>query len=298
LLYTTIQASSAGGQTELTGSVYRLVENDSSYDWYMVLTDPSRTPNFTADFGGGCNGFDACDWHTISSATSVLLAEGILTDHGPTGTITTSTTGFSIGGSLTPAGPVGTAAFSSFWATPSLTTTDNSNSGSGAWSENVQFGGYVPCNPIAMPDVSSGTFISHQGSIFSVPEGTQTLSIPLSFSNTTCSYYSYVTWGTKWDTTSISTTLSIGVPQFSVYPMELTIPAGSSRALLINADIPNSTENLAWNVIPSGSKGWLDVPNGPFAGSQGITVRVEPGTPEAWWVTCPWTPSRVSRRPR
>ena len=95
---TTVQGSSNNLNFEQnTISIYRLNDITTAADYYMVFTEPEVKPNWT----GNCNGFDECDWHTMSrSFTHAASPSTALIDHGPTGTVGDGSAGFSIGGDL------------------------------------------------------------------------------------------------------------------------------------------------------------------------------------------------------
>ena len=272
ILFDTIQQTSYYKNfQQLTVSVYRLIETDSAHDWYMVLTDPSRKP----DWHDSCDGLVVCDFHTIESGVSIVTP-GAVVDHGPTGTLQTDSVGFTIGGGI-PAGP--SAAFSETWSQPSMVTTDQSTGALGSWDELVAFRGYA-CIPVVgnVPVVSSGTFKSHQGVVFSAMEGTTTIPIPITFSTDFCSVTGDVSRNVIHDKSQLTLSLSTGPPSFSVIPAALTIPPGGTSVIRITATILDSTQNFQWNALPDAGKNFLDIPPGPFAGSRDVSVSVEPGT--------------------
>src|SRR3954454_11159512 len=104
LYVTTVQASADGGAEEDNVSVYRLNTQDATTDTYLVYTIPTVQPNWH----GNCDGIEECDWHTYSRLLGTgLTPKGLVTDHGPTGTINTSTANFSIGVSSDPSATFG-----------------------------------------------------------------------------------------------------------------------------------------------------------------------------------------------
>ena len=286
LLYeTTIQAGGANFEQN-TIEIYRLNAITTAADYYMVFTQPEVKPGWS----GNCNGFDECDWHTMSrSFTHAASPITGLIDHGPTGTVGDGSTGFSIGGELSGDGPGGVVEFSAEWSQPAVSTVDFSSTTVARWDENFQMIGNpaIPCNPAggdhSVPGTSSGTFTSEQGSIFKVPEGTTNISFSVTAVANFCDYYPYVNGnqhlGINWDNVSLAATLSLGPPVLQAAPRSLTIPAGGNSPLLVGAYIPNSEQGLPWTI--KSNQLWLTVPSeGPFTTGQIIPVTVAPGTPD------------------
>ena len=280
LLYArTIQSSDEYGNAEQnTIQAYRLNTTDTKTDHYMVFSSPQSEPAWN----GNCNGFDECDMHTIGRLFWTGPSSGNLTEHGPTGTITSSSGGFDIGASLT-ASPGVSAGFSSSWMQPSVTTTDLSSGVRAKWDENIYIAHYSSvCNPAGgdLPIVSTGTYYSQQGAIFSVPAG-QGLNIPVHDQATFCKWQSDIPIGPYYSTVVNDVSLTLSPPVLSVYPsVATTIAAGTSLPILVSAFVPESAESLAWT-ITSNMPSWLSVPStGPFSGNQIIPASVAPGTPD------------------
>jgi Bacterial Ig-like domain (group 3)/Galactose oxidase, central domain len=285
LLYQTTVEAEAGDYEQNTIAIYRLNGIDPTSDYYMVSTTPQVEPGWT----GNCNGFDECDSHTVSRyfVHGEPTDNSTLVDHGPTGTVANGTVGFTIGGSLTAAGPGGTAGFSASWSQPDVTTVDQSVSNAAAWQETFQMlSGGSECNPLGgknnVPGTSSGTFLSRQGSIFQVPGGTSDLNFPITTNATFCYWSPYVSpgIGAHYNTLSIQSTFPLGPPVLSASPQNLTIPAGGSALLRVNARIPNSNQGFPWQISTSTNTSWLSTNTGPFSGPQIIHVSVASGTSE------------------
>jgi hypothetical protein len=241
----------------------------------MVTAAPQTAPHF----GTGCNGFDLCGWH-VTQRTFQIQGGGLATliDHGPTGTIGNGSQGFTIGGNVGPTGPGVNAGFSSSWSQQDVTTVDQSTSQNGSWQENFNFTG-PQCNPLQgnVPAVSSGTFLSRQGAIFTVAAGTSTVHFPTTMSVQSCMYSSIVTIGTQFNTTTLNSDFQLGPPVLNSAVTSLTIPAGGSAPLPVAAYIPSSASGLPWQVTSNIS--WLSVPSpGPFSVGKVIPVSVLPGT--------------------
>ena len=237
LYQSTIQATSGNGNyIQNTISIYRLNNNDPNNDYYMVYTAPEVIPAWGQPYND-CNGFDACDWHTIARHMEHDATPSInLNDHGPTGTIGSGSVGFSVGGNLTPAGPVGSAGFSASWSQSDVSTVDHSTANSGVWDESFNVHVGPPCNPVGggnnVPGTSKGTFLSYQASIFQVAGGTSSVTFPITNSAQFCYYRTYTPGlGPNYETVISQITLSLGPPVLQPSQTELTIPAGGSAPL-------------------------------------------------------------------
>lgn len=272
---TTAQAYGINGDEEDNISVYRLNTTDTTTDYYMVYTVPTVKP----DWNGYCNGFTSCGWHTYSRHLATSLTGAQLVDHGPTGTIETSEGGFTIGGGVGPTGPGASASFGASWTQPDVVTTDTSKDAAGGWDE--EFGSaYVRCNPAGgnVPVTSSGTFLSRQGAIFTVPAGTTSIQPIVEADAEFCSH-GIDSIGTDSSTVSLQFNGLLGAPVLSALPGNLTIPARGTIPLFVSAYIPNSPQGLAWTITSNHANSWLSVPSaGPFSGNEVVAVSVSPGT--------------------
>ncbi len=275
----TLQATSSFGNfSQVTGAFYRLIETDTNTDWYMVLTNPEVTPNYN-----GCNGYDYCSWHTTFRNFTIgpLSSAATLVDHGPTSTITSESAGFSIGGTLTPAGPGVSATFSQSWTQLSVTTVDQTSSTEGVWAETFNYEIPNNCNPsqfVPMPQTGTGTFVSYQGAIFSVPAASATVTIPIRTNASFCQYNGQVVpILLQNDSITLAAAIETGPPVLVAFPAQLSIPPGGSATLRVSALIPNSPQGFPWTV--ASNQQWLAVPaNGPFSVSRDLTISVAPGT--------------------
>ncbi len=258
-----------GNSFQNTVSIFRLNDISPNFDWYMVLTDPSSTPHYQ-----GCNGFD-CGWWTNKRVfTMSTNPQAVLFDHGPLNTITTATASFSIGGLINAAGPGVNAAYSASWQQPSVTTTDQSDlvHGVGKWNEAFEgngFGGSAP------PETSIGVFLSHQGSIFQVPEGTTSFQFSLDEPQT----YEYAGFNYTYSPLNAFFQASISPPTFEISLNSLSIPPGGSGSFeitAVNQSTSNSGLGLAWDVtnLPS----WLTVSQTSGSSSARLILNVAPGT--------------------
>ncbi|MGA8598003.1 MAG: Ig-like domain repeat protein [Bryobacteraceae bacterium] len=277
---TTIEANSHNQNFEQnTIEIYRLNAITTAADYYMVFTEPEVKPAWQ----GNCNGFDQCDWHTISrSFTHAASPSTGLIDHGPTGTVGDGTVSFSIGADLNGDGPGGGVEFSADWSQPAVSTVDNSSSTDASWNETFEMKSPIsPCNPPggagSVPGTSSGTFTSEQGSIFEVPEGTTSISFTITAVANWCDYNTYApNLGVNNDSLNLAVTLSLGPPVLQAAPTSLTIPAGGTAPLLVGAYIPNSEQGLPWQI--TSNQLWLTVPSqGPFTTGQVVPVTVAQG---------------------
>jgi hypothetical protein len=249
-----------------TDALYRLNSLKVDSDVYLVTTVPETKP-FFEQAGGVCDGIARCDWHTIERDLTINGNGAALILHGPTGTITSDTTGFAIGGTLTGTGPGISAGFQATWSTPSMVTIDRGDAFNGAWKDAVTFSG-VPCVPVvgSIPGVSTGTFQSEQAAIFKVPGGTSNVSFPMTQQTLFCSYYappwdppSGLSTGVNYEWVTVQKNFPLlGPPVLQAFPKNLTIPAGGTQPLVVDAYIPNSDQGLPWRVTSNSL--WLTVP--------------------------------------
>lgn len=255
-----------------TISVFRLNDISPNFDWYMVLTVPESQPDYQ-----GCTPFvGTCGWWTHQRVfTMSTTPQAVLFDHGPLNTITSSTASFSIGGLINKAGPGVNAGYSVSWQQPSVTTTDQSDlaNGLGKWNETFTDEGAFT----KPPETSIGLFLSHQGSIFQVPEGTSsfqfTLDEPVTY------YFQHRFNDPQPDVLDFSVQINIFPPVFITSLNNLSIPPGGSGSFEITAVNPstsNSALGLAWDVtnLPP----WLTVSQTSGSSSARLTLNVAPGT--------------------
>ncbi|HEY1217214.1 MAG TPA: hypothetical protein VGE93_26605, partial [Bryobacteraceae bacterium] len=253
-----------------TISIYRLNDTSPSNDWYMILTDPQSQPNYT---GCGVFGTGSCGWWTDQRVfTMSTVPQAILFNHGPLNTISSSTAQFMIGGNINGVN----AAYSVSWQQPSVTTTDQSDlaNGTGKWTEDFQGQGSFGSTP---PTTSTGLFVSHQGSIFQVPEGTTSFQFTLN-EPVTSEFQPHFGEPYTW-TSNYNVQINIFPPVFLTSLNNLSIPPGGSGSFEITAVNPstsNSSLGLAWEVtnLPS----WLTVSQTSGSSSARLTLNVAPGT--------------------
>jgi hypothetical protein len=270
---TFISKDDSGNIFQNTVSIFRLNDISLQFDWYMVLTDPESQPNYQ-----GCTvfGFGTCGWWTHQRVfTMSTNPQAVLFDHGPLNKITTETASFSIGGSITATGPGISAGYSISWQQPSVTTTDQSNlpSGTGNWNEAFQDEGVVT----KPPETSIGLFLSHQGSIFQVPEGT--LSFQFTLDEPVTSYFQPRFNNPSSAVQDASFSVNISPPIFQTSLSALSIPPGGSgnfELTAVNPTTNNSGFGLAWEVtnLPT----WLTVSQTSGSGSARLILNVAPGT--------------------
>jgi Bacterial Ig-like domain (group 3)/Galactose oxidase, central domain len=266
---------SDGNEFTMGVSLFRANDINSGKDWYMVLSDPITKPHF---FGGHCISYlDTCGWWThrriiTMEASPVGLAS--LAEHGPSNNITTSTGGFSIGGTIS-FSPGVSGSYSQSWPQPSVTTTDKTDliNQVPLWWEDFEgqpaFG--------SPPNTSILAFLSHQGSIFSVPEGTTAFSI--SVGATILWNYDYCPSGLHdfnvcYDDDYYTVPLNVAPPIFAVDRNAINIPAGSSGVIQLTAEIPNSKFGLPWTLtnLPT----WLTASQVSGTSNTKITLTVNP----------------------
>jgi hypothetical protein len=274
LQQTTLNDSDDSGNIfQNTVSVFRLNDISPQFDWYMVLTDPQSQPNYK-----GCIvfGFGACGWWTHQRVfTMSTTPQSVLFDHGPLNTITSTTASFSIGGLINSTGPGVNAGYSVSWQQQSVTTTDQSElaNGVGKWNEAFEDEG-VFTKP---PETSIGLFLSHQGSIFQVPEGTSSFQFTL---DEPVTYAFQPHFGNlETDVFDDGVQINIFPPVFVTSLNNLSIPPGGSGSFEITAVNPSTSNaglGLAWDVsnLPS----WLTVSQTSGSSSARLVLNVAPGT--------------------
>ncbi len=201
--------------------------------------------------------------------------QALLFDHGPLNQITSSTAGFNIGATLSATGPGVTARYSETWQQPSVTTTDKSNlaQGVGMWNEAFVDEGVftVP------PETSIGLFLSHQGSIFQVPEGTS--SFPFTLDEPVTSAFQPHFGNLQTSVSDYFLQINIFPPVFAVSLNDLAIQPGGSGSFDITAVNPSTSSNglgLSWDVI--NLPAWLTVSQTSGSSSARLILNVAPGT--------------------
>ena len=260
---------------------YRLNDLNIGADWYLFATHVQTTPNYS-----GCN-YTSCGVFT-NQRNLTIPGPISLFDHGPTGTITSSTDSFTVGTSLNVASDVGAgvdASYSQSWNTQAVTTTDQTSGNTAAWQENFTGPNYSawPFGPTPPPPTSTGTFISYQAAIFIAGEGTSSFNLTpvvvskMELDNNFHLCFPFLCYTQNFLTTTLSVPLTIQPPAFSVSPSALQLTSGSSGGFSIAAYVPNSAQNLAWDVtnIPS----WLTVSSLSGAGFSSVKVIVARRTP-------------------
>ncbi len=270
---TVTRTDEKGNVFQNTISIYRLNDISPNYDWYMILTDPESQPNYK-----GCIvfGFGTCGWWTHKRVfTMSTTPQSVLFDHGPLNTITSTTASFSIGGEINAVGPSVDPGYSVSWQQKSVTTTDKSDlsKGIGKWNEAFQDEGVFTIPP----ETSTGLFLSHQGSIFQVPEGTTSFQFTLD-EPVTSDYQPRFGFDTY--TQDLVYTVNISPPVFVLNLNSLSIPpegSGNVEVTAVNPSTSDSGLGLAWNVtnIPS----WLTVSQLSGSSSASLKLTVAAGTP-------------------
>jgi Bacterial Ig-like domain (group 3)/Galactose oxidase, central domain/Kelch motif len=261
-----------GGNTNYTVSIFRLNTTQTQNDYYMVVQDSNAVPNYYGCYPlliGTC-GFWT-DHRTFSMSAG---SNSMLTDHGPTGTITTESAGFNIGGSLSPQGPGGSVGFSETWSQPSVTTTDHSDNATAAWREDFtgRSGASLP------PGTSTGSFLSHQGAIFQVPFGQ---SFTLTLANS--ARFVFLSLGNENeegspDDNTLQVNIPVNPPILSMSPPSLTIAPGQARVASVTATIPGSYQGLSWQLTLQPAQG-LAISQTTGSDSANLLLTVEPGQP-------------------
>ena len=258
------------GSVQTVVNVYRLNGTDTSADYYMVLTDPTTAPNFIVAPRACASIFlAACGWYTAHRDITISTTPtSTLFDHGPTTTITNGAGSWTLG--LTVPGP--TASYSQSWSQASVTTTDQSNPGTGlakwaeAFTEESAFS--------ELPATSTSTFLSHQGVIFEVPPAA---SFQLNVNVVTQMIYQPAFGSEQDGGATFGLYTSISPPQFSVEPNSTTIAPGTGGNIQLIARIGDDKLGLPWAVsnIPS----WLNVDQTSGARTSQLKLTVAEGTP-------------------
>jgi hypothetical protein len=269
---TMTQSDSNNDTTRFTVSVYRLNDIDAAGDWYMILTHPQGQPNFV-----GCGGFPiSCGQVTFQRDVSMTTApEFILYDHGPSTQVSVTTVSFTLGSALNATGPGVSAMFGESWQQPSVDTKDVSSlsNNTAGWSEIYNW----PPNSYSPAPTSSSIFLSHQGALFQVPEGTKSFVLTANVSTIFGREINVGGLGQQ-PVTNGSIGIQIGLliepPEFSVTPTQTTIQPGDSSRANVVASIPGSSNGLSWQV--SNIPAWLTVSQTSGSGNAVLTLSVKP----------------------
>ncbi|HEX4166978.1 MAG TPA: Ig-like domain repeat protein [Bryobacteraceae bacterium] len=264
-------AGGSWGSLQNIVRVYRLNASNTDGEYYMVLTDPQVSPNFSVPASNCASAFLApCGWYTTSRNITISTSPAaILFDHGPINQITTGSGSWTIGAGIPGAINAG---FSQNWSQPSVTTTDQSSTASGTGQWNEAFVSETAFTPL--PGTSTSTFLSHQGAILKLPFGTQSFQLSVnistdviyqpSFGNPYNGGAGYILTGT------------ISPPKFAVNPTSVTIAPGSSATVQLVANIAGGQLGLPWTV--SNVPLWLNVSQTSGAATTLLTLTVSQGT--------------------
>ncbi|MFL6353669.1 MAG: hypothetical protein ACJ74Z_17715 [Bryobacteraceae bacterium] len=273
LTETTQSATDAGGDaSRSTIGVYRLNDIDEAHDWYMVLSHPQVQPNFQ-----GCGGFPiSCEELTFQRVVSLNTQPiFILFDHGPSTQVSVVTVGFSIGGTINATGPGVSAAFAESWQQPSVNTLDQSSlsQNTAQWTEDFVW----PDSSYSPAATSSSIFLSHQGAVFQVPEGTKEFDLATLVNLTFGQEINVGGLGQQSVDQYIigqSIGLQVEPPVFSITPGQITIAPGDQGKVQLTAYNPASTNGVSWVVtnIPT----WLTVSQRTGSVSTPVTLSVSP----------------------
>lgn len=273
------QASGVWGTTQSVIRVFRLNENDTSGDYYMVITDPTVSPNVKTDVASSCYGlaYVECGWWTSArQITMSTTPASILLSHGPNTPISTSTVSWTLGGVLSvPPGLSG--AYTESWNQDSVTTADQSSTqnGVGHWvetfSEIQEFK--------VLPPTAVSVFVSHQGAIFQVADAsTFTLNVLV---GTTMHYFTppAAVWEPAIFSAGVAADLSVSLspPDLSLTQNFTTIAPGGNGSMQIFADVLGGDIGLDWaisNVPP-----WASLTQLTGTGTTSVGIQVAPGTP-------------------
>jgi Bacterial Ig-like domain (group 3)/Galactose oxidase, central domain len=257
---------------QTTATIYRLNDISSAGDWYMALTDPEIQPNF---YKTDCaTAFNSCGWYSSERIVTMSTNPGfVLFDHGPTQQITSDTAGFTIGGTLNPTGPGVSATYSTSWPQPSVVTKDKSDltSGTGQWHENFRGQGFWSAG--RPPLTSTALFLSHQGSIFQVPEGTTSFYLDV---NVYFKTMYHDAGGDNYNEWTYDISGPVSAPIVAIDPPAVNITPGSSTGVQLTATIPNSNYGLPWNLM--NLPAWLTASQISGSGSTRVALSVAPGT--------------------
>ncbi|MGH7907852.1 MAG: Kelch repeat-containing protein, partial [Candidatus Binataceae bacterium] len=265
----------SGNSASDTIAIYRLNDINTKYDWYMFVQQPQENPNFTST---SCGLFTDCGWYTYQRTMTIAGPFGSLFQYGPTGTISSSSAGFSVGGGLNGDTPSASASYSMSWSQASVTTLDQSiiPQNLAHWIENFtgQTGGTG-----TPPGTSIGSFYSGDAAIFQVPEGSMQFNAPVMSSLPVWEFHHDATGAADFSSLAVGfSNLQVNAPVISISPGQIRMSTGAqgSRAIKLVAQIPDSSQGLAWTIgnIPT----WLSVSQASGSGSATITISVVSGT--------------------
>lgn len=244
--------------------LYRLNESDPAADWYLIARDPVSAPNF---YRCGTPG-TACGWYTdkrdfqISLDSTLGSIAGIsLYDWSPKQSIVNGQGQFSIGFSLNGIAPSPSVGYSYTWEQADVKTTVYANAPAreASWVEEFPF--------FHSPSQNARTsFMSHQGVIYQVPEGTSGFGVITKSFLKWLDYRPVVYWA---DQVTDSPTVKVSAPAFSVDPTSVPLTRGAVARVLLTSQFPGYAQRLRWKVVSTPS--WLQV--SPSQGAESTVLE-------------------------
>ena len=247
--------------------LYRLNDIDPISDWYLVARDPVSAPDLKY-----CTVAIRCGWYTKRRDFQISLTDAnatnpqfLLYDWSPQQNIGGGQGSFSIGFALSGVVPSPGVGYSFTWDQPDVDTTTHAvpTEKRVSWVENFK-GGTPISNP---PATSTGTFMSHHGVIYQVPEGTSSFSV-LCHSlatfrdDTGGKYYN--------DPMSSDDVVIIDAPNFAVSQSNVALVKGGKAQIFLTAGFRNYSQRLKWMVVSAPS--WLQV--SPSQGAGATTLEL------------------------
>jgi hypothetical protein len=248
--------------------LYRLNDLSPQYDWYMIVRDPTSKPNLTHCLAGF-----HCGWYTVKRDFQTSLDRSLVNNNGfslydwtPQNTITEKTGSFSLGFGLSGVVPSLDVGYAFTWPQPNVTTTVYAAilQKEASWVE-----AFTGSKPFQRPPITStDAFMSHNGLIFRVPQGT------LAFQTSINSRLDFIDeTGTLIYRNDISHRRPIKVvaPDFSVSADYVRVPPKGKATVYLISRIPGYANRLRWEVVASPS--WLQV--SPASGAEGAYLTLQ-----------------------
>jgi Galactose oxidase, central domain len=245
----------------------RLNDLDATSDWYMMVRDPLSAPNYQ-----GCTvPFGSCGWYTNARDFQISLDRSLLSDSrfklyewSPAQEIKSGTGELSLGISLESVVPKPGVGYTFSWDQSDVITTVYSAPANkeASWVE-----AFKGNSPVSVPPITSTyAFLSHQGVIFQVPEGTQSISatanthVKLEYNAVSTRYFEF----------QAQPTLHLAAPRFSTNLSTLSLLQNSTGLVYLTSLIPHYSQRLRWTLVSKPD--WLDV--SPTEGAQSTYLEI------------------------
>ena len=223
-------------------SLYRLNDDNSEGDWYMVNKTFSSSPG-----SGYCTFSRANVTQALYPAENYFAESTTVFDHGPTSTVYSETTGLSVGAGLDGSTPTEEASYSVSWNSSGVDISDLTPAVAGDYTE------WMESFTDTKSPSSTATYTSYNSTILTMPQGTPPFNVVTAednVSNVKCGDL-----GGKLVPSYGQTAILVAAPVLSVPPYPVQIAPGGTASFTLPAQAPNAGgQGLPWQIsnVPLG----------------------------------------------